>query len=428
MQITTKQLSDTKTQITISVEQKEINKAKQAVLKELAKTVKVTGFRSGTAPMAMVEKQVDDQRLQSEVLQQVVNDSYVQVVDKEGIRTLGTPEIKISKFVPYTELSFVAEVDVMPKVTLGDYKKIKKDAPKVTVTAKDVTDVLENLQKRSAGKKPVSRVAKDGDELNIDFDGKDAKGKAVAGASGKDYPLTLGSSSFIPGFEEGLVGAKAGDKKELKLTFPKEYHAKQLAGTKITFDVTVKEVRAQELPKLDDKFAASVGPFKKLDELKADIKQQLAEQKKLEAENKLKDEIVEELVKKSKFSLPDVLVADQLTMLEQDFNQNLVYRGITQKEYIEQEGFKDADEWREKELKPQAERRVSVGIVLAEVAEKEDLKVSNEELQARIQLYKQQYAQQSAQFDQPDMQREVASRLLTEKTVDTLYTLATKSK
>lgn len=424
MQITTKALNDTKTEVSITVDENLLQKTKQDVLKELAKTVKISGFRSGTAPLTVVEKNVDATRLQSEVLQSVVNNAYGDAVDQEKLRVIGTPEIKITKFVPYTELSFTAEVDVMPKVTLADYKKIKKSVPKVTVGVKDVNDVLENLQKRSASKKPVKREATNGDEVSIDFDGKDAKDNIVAGASGKDYPLTLGSNSFIPGFEEGLVGVKAGDKKELKLTFPKDYHAKNLASTKITFAVTVNEVRALELPTLDDKFAASIGPFKTLDDLKKDIKAQLIEQKELEATNKIKDEIVEELVTKSSFALPDVLVNDQLTALEQDFTQNLIYRGITQKEYLKQDGFKNVDDWRAKELKPQAERRVSVGIVLAEVAEKEDLTVSNEELNARLQVYKQQYAQQAAQFDQPDMQREVASRILTEKTVERLYELA----
>jgi trigger factor len=273
-------------------------------------------------------------------------------------------------------------------------------------------------------KEDSDKPAKNGDDVIIDFEGKDGNGNKVAGASGTDYTLNLGSKSFIPGFEEGLVGVKKGDKKELKLTFPKDYHAKNLAGTDISFAVTVKKVQVSTLPLLDDAFAASVGPFKTLEDLKKDVKAQLLEQKEVEAVNKVKDEIVEELVKKSKFPLPEVLVNDQIAMLEHDFNQNLMYRGITKSEYIKQAGFKDEEEWKAKELKEQAERRVSVGMVLAEVAEKEKLSVDEAELTQRVELYKQQYQQSAAQFDSPEMRREVASRLLTERTVDKLYSLA----
>ena len=260
----------------------------------------------------------------------------------------------------------------------------------------------------------------------IDFDGKDKKGQAVAGASGKDYSLNLGSNSFIPGFEDGLVGSKSGDKKELKLKFPKDYHAENLAGTDIVFEVEVKKVQSVELPKLDDEFAKKVGPFDSFKSLQADIKTQLEDQKKQEAENVLKDEIVEELVKKSTLVLPDILINDQISMLEHDFNQNLVYRGMTKEEYITSSSFKSEEEWRNKELKPQAERRVSVGMVLAEVADVEGIKIDEQELADRIELMKIQYKQNAEQFDTPEMQREVASRLITEKTVDRLVELAGK--
>lgn len=426
MQVTRKDISETKVKLTIELGLEELTHAKQHELEQQAKSIKVQGFRKGKAPLTVVEKQLDSNQLQVSVINHAINDYYGKAIEQEKLRTLEQPNITIGKFVPFTELSFDAEVAIMPKIKLGDYTKIKKQVAKVTITAKDVDDVLQNLLTRSATKKETDKPAKNGDEVIIDFEGKDKVEKSVAGASGKDYPLTLGSNSFIPGFEEGLVGVKKGDKKELKLKFPKEYHAKHLAGTDIVFSVIVKVVNTITLPKLDDAFAASVGPFKKLEDLKKDVKAQLVEQKESEALNTLKDQIVEELVKKSTLILPEVLVTDQIAMLEHDFNQNLVYRGITVDEYLKQEGFKDADVWKEKELKPQAERRVSVGTVLAEVAEKEKITVSPEEINDRIAVYKQQYQQQADQFDQPEMQREVASRILTEKTVDRLVEIATK--
>lgn len=426
MQVKRENVSETKVTLTIQLGIEELVHAKQHELQEQAKTMKVTGFRPGKAPLSVVEKQLDQNRLQAEVINHAINDFYGQALDEQKLRTLDQPQIEVTKFVPFTELEFVATVEVMPEIKLGDYKKIKKAVPKVTITAKEVADVLENLRTRSAVKEDSDKPAKKGDDVTIDFEGKDAKGELVAGASGKGYPLGLGSGSFIPGFEEGLIGAKKGETRELKLEFPKDYHAKNLAGTKIDFTVTINNIQAVTLPALDDKFAASLGSFNKLEDLKKDIKQQLTEQKELEATNKLKDEIVEELVKNSKMTLPEILVNDQIAMLEQDFNQNLIYRGITKAEYLSQEGYKTEDDWRDKELKPQAERRVSVGMVLAQVAEAEDLKVEAEEVANQINLYKQQYQQSAAEFDKPEMQREVASRILTEKTVDLLYKLATK--
>lgn len=426
MHTTRKDISGTKIELVIKVDSDELASVKQATLTKMKSSVKAPGFRAGKAPLSVIEKQIDPSQLQGDVLQEAVNKHYQAAIEKDSIKVLSNPEVEITKFVPFTELEFKAKVDVMPSVKLGDYKKIKKTVNKVSVTEKEIQEVIDNLLSKSSKKQAVERKAKNGDEVIIDFEGSNEKGEKVAGASGKDYPLVLGSNSFIPGFEEGLVGLKKGDKKDVKLTFPKEYHAKQLAGTKITFAVNVKEVNEVVLPEADDKFAASLGPFETLADLKKDIKTQLTEQKLSEEQNKVKDSIVEELVKKSTFDMPEVLISDQIAMLEHDFNQNLIYRGITLPEYLKQEGYKDADEWKAKDLKPQAERRVSVGIILAEVADKENLKVDETEVAARIAQYKTQYSSQAAEFDNPEMQREVVSRLLTEKTVDRLFKLSTK--
>lgn len=426
MQVTRKDISETKVKLTIELGLEELTHSKQHELQEKAKTAKITGFRKGKAPLNLIEKQLDQNQLQADVINHAINDYYGQALSAEKLRALDQPNVTIGKFVPYTELQFTAEVEIMPKIKLGDYKKIKKSPKIAKVEADEVKKVLANLSERMATKKDSSKPAKLGDDVVIDFDGKDKKGQAVAGASGKDYSLNLGSNSFIPGFEDGLVGSKSGDKKELKLKFPKDYHAENLAGTDIVFEVEVKKVQSVELPKLDDEFAKKVGPFDSFKSLQADIKTQLEDQKKQEAENVLKDEIVEELVKKSTLVLPDILINDQISMLEHDFNQNLVYRGITKEEYIKSNGLKNEEEWRNKELRPQAERRVSVGMVLAEVADVEGIKIDEQELADRIELMKIQYKQNAEQFDTPEMQREVASRLITEKTVDRLVELAGK--
>jgi trigger factor len=238
-------------------------------------------------------------------------------------------------------------------------------------------------------------------------------------------PLFL---AFIPGFEEGLVGKKTGDVFDLPLTFPKDYHHKPLAGAKVTFKVTVKSVKGVQKPELNDEFAAKAGPFKTLAELKADVTRELTEQKEREAVDKMKDMLVEQLVKGSHVPAPDVLVDDQIASIERDFIQNLMYRGITLDQYLEQEKL-TKEEWHTKELRPQAERRVQVGLALAELSKAEGIEVSREELDVRLQEMLQRYGNApdvAKQLDTPETRRDIANRMLTEKTVDRLVDINSK--
>jgi trigger factor len=291
-----------------------------------------------------------------------------------------------------------------------------------------VADVLDRLRQSAATKTAVERPAKLDDEVTIDFVGKDKDGKDVAGATGNDYELKLGSNTFIPGFEGGIIGKKVGDVFDLPLTFPKDYHHKPLAGAKVTFTVTLKSVKELAQPKLDDAFAATVGPFKKLDDLKADITRELTEQKEREAVEKLKDSLVEQLVKGSHVPAPHVLIHDQLESIERDFVQNLMYRGMTLDDYLAQQG-KTAEEWRNTELHEQAERRVQVGLALAELSKIENIEVSKEELEDRLAQMLKQYGNSpdiAKQLDTPEVRRDLANRVLTEKTVERLVELNTK--
>lgn len=261
----------------------------------------------------------------------------------------------------------------------------------------------------------------------IDFEGFDKDGKSLAGAKGSDYPLVLGSNSFIPGFEKNLTGLKHGDKKEFKVNFPKDYGAKALAGTKADFKVTVKTVNEIVLPKADDKFAETVGPFKSMGDLKKDITSQLNIQKTQEATNKVKDEILEDLLEKSEVEVPQTLVDDQLKAIKEELHQNITYRGMTPEMFYEQENMSEED-YSKKKLTPQAKKRVQIGLILAEVVALEDLKVTEEEMAIRTQLLQGQYqdpAMQS-QLGTEEAQRDLSNRMLTEKAVNALYDYATK--
>lgn len=423
-----KNLSDTKKQITITLTATDLTPIQQKTIARLAKNVKAAGFRQGKVPVEVAAKQLDPSLLSQEVLQDAVNQSAVEVFDAEKIMPLDQPKVDVTKFVPGQELEFTAEVEVVPAVKLGDYKKLKATKTKVDVPAKEVDEVIDRLQTSLATKNDADRAAKEGDEAVIDFAGSDADGKPVAGATGDDYPLTLGSNSFIPGFEDGIVGKKAGDIFDLPLTFPKDYHHKPLAGAKVTFKVTVKAVKEIVKPELNDEFAAKAGPFKTLAELRADITRELTEQKEREAVDKLKDELVEQLVKGSHVPAPEILVADQTAAIERDFVQSLMYRGMTLEQYLEQQS-QTKEDWLKKDVHDQAVRRVQVGLALAELSKVEGIEVNREDLEASLKGMLERYGkspEMAKQLDTPEARRDLANRLMTEKTVDRLVELNTK--
>ncbi len=428
MKATVKNISDTRVLVTVTMGTDELAAAEQVALKKLSKDVKVNGFRKGHVPIEVVKKNVDPTLLGQETLENALSKGVAEAFLNNNLQALERPEVEVKKFVPGETLEFTAEGDVLPKVTLGDYKKLKTTAKKVEVTKDDIEDVVERMRKGYAEKKETKDAAKDGDEAIIDFVGK-KDGVAFEGGAGNDYPLTLGSNSFIPGFEEALVGLKAGDKKDVELTFPKDYHAKDLAGKKVVFAVTVKKVNAVTLPKVDDEFAAKVGPFTSAKELSDDIKREITAQKEREANDELKDDLVKQLVAKSKVSVPAVLREDQIKSIEQDMQQNLMYQGMTLEQYFESKGYADRDAWVKGEAEEVADNRIKAGLVLAELSKVLKVEATADELAAHINQYKQQYANQpdmAKRFDEPEIQREVANRLITEKTVDELVKLNTK--
>lgn len=428
MKTTVKHISETRVLVTIALEASELEAAEQVALKKLSKTVKVNGFRKGHVPLDMVKKHADPNELSQETLENALSRGVAEAFLENKLQALERPEVEIKKFVPGQTLEFTAEGDVLPAVKLGDYKKLTAKKSEVKVAKKDVDEVIERIRKGFADKKETKEAAKLGDEAVIDFVGK-RDGEPFEGGAGNDYPLELGSGSFIPGFEEALVGLKAGDKKDVELTFPKEYHAKDLAGQEVTFETTVKKVHEKKLPELNDEFAAKTGPFTSMKELEDDIKRELTAQKEREASDQLKDDLVKQLVAKSKVSVPAVLREDQIKSIEQDLTQNLMYQGMSFEQYLQQKGFADRDAWVKGEAEEAADNRIKAGLVLAELSKELKIDATADELAEHINTYKQQYAnnpEMAKRFDEPEIQREIANRLITEKTVDELVKLNTK--
>ena len=428
MQVTKDKLSPTRFKLTLVADEDLLSQVKQRVLMHLGqKHVKLQGFRQGKAPLELVEKNTDPGLLQSEFLEEAVNALYVAAVNGERLRPVEQPEVSVSKFVPFTTLEVIAEVEAVGDVMLPDYKNIKVDRQTVSVTAKDIEDVLKNLAVRAATKEEVKRAAKIGDEVWIDFKGTDAKTKEpVSGADGKDYPLLLGSNTFIPGFEDNLIGVRPGETKEFVITFPADYGVKALQKRKVTFEVTVNKVQEVKEPKLDDAFAASVGPFKTLAELKEDIKKQLKSERQYEADRAYENQLVEKIAEKATVDIPAVMIEEEIDRIEDQEKQNTAYRGQTWQEHLDEEGV-TAEEHRERNRKG-AELRVKGGLVLSEIAQHEGLQVTPEELEMRLQLLKGQHqdAAMQAELDKPENVRDIASRILTEKTLDKLKSYSTK--
>lgn len=421
-------IDDSTVKVELSADEAVLSPIKQKLLKHLQPSVSAPGFRKGKVPLAKVEAQLDENMFQSQFLDEALNALFDEVVRENQLRPVGQPKVEIKKFVPFSILDFSITVEVVGKIKLGDYKKFKLKPEAVSVSTKDIDDVMKSLQKRMAEKKEVDRAAKEGDEVVIDFSGKDAKGEDVAGATGKDYPLAIGSDTFIKGFEPQIVGMKKDETKTFDVVFPKDYAHKPLANKKVSFTVTVTAVKEVIEPKVDDKLAADAGPFKTVKELEQDIERQLSDKKAQDADGIFKDKLLQKLVESSTIPIPSSLLNDQTQIQLDEFKQNLTYRGMTIEDYLTQAGVTE-EELVETELRPQAERKVKVGLALSEVAHDEQINVSEEEVAIRKQLMKGQYTdpQMQAQLDSPEADRDIASRILTEKSIDKLVEYASKS-
>jgi trigger factor len=426
MRVSRTDISPTNITLVVEGEAADLEPIHQHVLSHFRRNVKVPGFREGKAPANLIEKHVNQQAFLDEFMEHALNELYRRAVDQEGVRPVHTPNVQLKKFVPYTQLEFEAETEILGPVKLPNYKSMKLQKKKIEISTKDVNDVIKSLQSRMAERSDVKRAAKSGDELIIDFAGSDEGGKLIAGANGKDYPLQLGSKTFIPGFEENLIGAKAGDTKEFEVTFPKDYGVEALQSKKVKFSVDIQKIKELKEPKADDDFAKKAGPFSNLAELKADIKKQLKAERQQQAETEYQNELVRKISDKTQIEVPKSLVEDENLRLEEQEKQNLAYRGQTWQEHLTTEGVTEV-EHRQRHYS-EALERVKIGLVLSEIAEREGLQVTPEELEIRLQILKGQYqdSQMQAELDKPENQRDIESRLMTEKTLARLTEYASK--
>lgn len=360
-----KKLSDSRIELTVTLDAGDLKEAKKTALSKLAKEVKVEGFRKGKVPVEVAKKFIPENDLNAETIDYAVRSTVVQAFQKEEQSPLVLPSVNVTKYVPDEIAEYTATADIIPEVKLGDYKKLNVKPGEIKVSDKEIKDILNNIATSFAEKKVTKRAAKMEDEVIIDFVGK-KDGEVFQGGSAKDFKLILGSKTFIPGFEEGIVGHEPGDKFDLKITFPKDYGVKELAGAKTVFEILVKQINEIEKPIINDELAQKCGPFKSLDELKADIKKNLEAQKKHTEEEKYKDALVKELVKISKIPAPEVLIDDQVRVIRDDISRNAASQGISFEKFLERNN-ETLENW-EKEARKIAKERVKASLALQNVA------------------------------------------------------------
>lgn len=345
--------------------------------------ISVPGFRKGKAPRKMIEQLYGSQIFFEDAANEIIPDAYADAAKESGLDIVSQPKVSIEQLEAGKPFIFAAEVAVRPEVELGEYKGVEVTKADAEVTDADVEEELKKVQDQNSRTVSVEdRAVKDGDMTVIDFEGF-IDGEAFDGGKGENYPLTIGSHSFIDTFEEQMIGMNIGEEKELNVTFPEDYHAENLKGKPATFKVTVKEIKEKQLPELDDDFAQDVSDFDTLAEYKDDLKKKIAERKESEAKAKKELEAIEKVVEAAKMDIPQAMIDTQVNRMLEDFAMRLQQQGLSVEQYFQYTGM-TADKIME-EMKPEAVKRIKNSLVLEAVAKAENIEVSEEEFEAELQ-------------------------------------------
>lgn len=413
----------------ITVERDQLSKVVDLVVTELGKNVKISGFRPGKAPQFMVEKEVGKDRFWAEVIDRLVPEAYYEALTAEKIVTISQPEITIKEFVAGERLVFEARAAILPEIKDLRYKDLGLKFKKPTVTESEKKKAFEGLLKKYATEKEVTRSAKKGDRVEIDFDGT-LKGLPFDGGKSQNHPLVIGSDTMIPGFEDNLIGKKPGEEFSFDINFPKDYHAQNLAGQKVNFKVRINKIYEIIDAVANDEFAKKFG-LSTLTELKAELEKELVFQKELAEKQKVETEIIEKIIKENKIEAPEILVNEEIHRMVHEAEHNLSHSGLTLDKFLEM-SKKSLDDLK-KEMRPEAERRVSFGIVIGEVTKIEKIKVEESDIDKEIEKILATATpgvnpeDLRAAYDNPEKRREMGNNLLIRKALDRLWELNVKS-
>lgn len=419
MKINNKKLENAIVELTVAFDSEEWKATQEKALDRLAKNVKIDGFRPGKAPAAMVRARVSKASVLEEATDMILQTKFVEILTEANVEPVAQPALSVQK-VDADELEVQILVPVKPQVELGEYKGLEVKKGRVTVTKKEIEEQLANYQTQFAELtvKEGGKVAK-GDTAVIDFEGF-VDGVAFEGGKGENYPLEIGSGSFIPGFEDQVIGMTVDKEQDIVVTFPEDYGAADLAGKEATFKVTVHEIKEKHLPEIDDELAKDVNidGVETLDQLKDHIKANIKTRKESENENKFMDDLYKAIVASSKVEDSDALLEQEQGLMLQEVEQNLQRQGLNFEVYQQFTG-KSKDDIKE-DIKPQAEERVKLNAILAAIIEEEKLAVSDEELETELKTiaeYYQKELDEVKKIFEGNMSR-IENDLLTRKAVD----------
>ena len=382
MSLQVEKLEKNMAKLTIEVSAQELEAAIQSAYQKNKSRISVPGFRKGKVPRQMIEKMYGKEIFYEDAANALIPGAYDKAREEWEESMVSSPKIEVVQIEAGKPFIFTAEVALKPEVKLGKYKGVKVDKEVITVTEEEVAAEIEKERENNARTIEVEgRAVEDGDIATIDFEGF-VDGVAFEGGKGENYPLTIGSGSFIPGFEEQLIGKNKDEEVDVNVTFPEDYHAEELKGKEALFKVTVKEVKTKELPEVDDEFAAEVSEFETLAEYKEDIRKKLTEKKEKEARNAKEEAVITAIIEDSAMEIPDAMLETQQRQIVDEFTQRLQMQGISLEQYFQFTGL-DAEKMLE-QAKPQADRRIKSRLVLEAIVAAEKITVSDEDYEKEI--------------------------------------------
>ncbi len=403
-----KKLPKSQIEFKVSIPWKKWGKYIDSAVKNISNDIKVEGFRPGKAPRDIIEKKVGKETILNEASQKAIEKSYPEIVNKEKIEAIGSPQVEILTLAENNDLEYKIITAVMPKITLGkwqdDIKKTNKkySAEKIEVSSDDIQKDIEKLANSRAKLITVNRPAKKGDSVQLDFVVKQS-GVPIENGTSKNHTLVLGKNVFIPGFEEKIIGMKAGEEKEFELTFPKEYHAKNLAGKPAQFEVKIDLIQKVEVPEINDEFAQSLGQFKTLKDLEKNIADGFKREKEIKQKETKRIALIESLVKNIEVELPDILLDEEIHKMFHEFEAQIQQAGMNMEQYLER--LKKKREDIEKEWRPQAEKRVKSALALETLIKEREIEISSEKIEEEMNKTIQHYGGAKEIKDKLDMAR-----------------------
>ena len=405
MSVQVEKLEKNMAKLTIEVAAEELEKAIEAAYQKNKSKISIPGFRKGKVPRQMIERMYGKEVFYEDAANALIPDAYEKALDECEEDIVSSPSIDVVQIEAGKPFIFTAEVALKPEVKLGKYKGVKVEKADITVTDEEVDAEINKERENNARNIEVTdRAVKDGDITTLDFEGF-VDGVAFEGGKGENYPLTIGSGAFIPGFEEQLIGAEIGKEVEVNVTFPEDYQAEDLKGKAAVFKCTVKEIKEKQLPKLDDEFASEVSEFETLAEYKADVKGKLEERKAKEAKDAKEAAVIEEIVKDSEMEIPEAMLATQQRQMVDEFAQRIQMQGLSIDQYFQFTG--SSYEQMIEQVKPQAEKRIQSRLVLEAVAKAENITATDEDYEDELKVMAEAY----------QMEVEKVKELLPEKSV-----------